>query len=691
MADSTGRTGAAPTARQVDVVCERAVAFHMQGDLAPAEQLYRQVLSVRPRDFQALLMLGVLAAQTGRAHAGVELFRQAIDVDANSFLAYNNLGIVLTRLGSHDEAVACFDKAVRLSPQYADAYSNRGIALGHLGRAREALASCDTAIGLQPGAASAHNNRGSLLREAGRFDEAIQSYTRALALQPDFVAAHINCADALREAGRLEEALVSAERALALSPRLPEALVSKGDVLQKLQRREDALACYDEAIAVDPTCATAFSSRGAVLCELNRAEEALVSCERAIELAPTAVDAHVNRGVALEALYRFDEALGAYDRAIALNAGERAAYINRGGVLMQLGRFDEAIASYDRCIALNAEDAEAHSTKSFHLLLLGRFEQGWPLYEWRNRRGPSFPARALRLPTPAWRGEDSVRGKTLFIHWEQGLGDTLQFCRYARLAEERGAHVVLEVQPQLRRLLRSLSPTIDIVTDLGAAAAADYHCPLLSLPGVFGTTVASIPAAVPYLSAEPERVARWRDRIGTDGYKIGICWQGSTGPVDAGRSFPLALFRHIAAIPGVRLISLQKRQGIEQLRTLPAGMSVETLGEDFDQPPDAFCDAAAAMETLDLVITSDTAIAHLAGALARPAWIVLKRVPDWRWLLQADTSPWYPGHRLLRQERAGDWEEVFERIRAELLTQMLRVELARARSTEESRRRDPGQ
>jgi hypothetical protein len=295
---------------------------------------------------------------------------------------------------------------------------------------------------------------------------------------------------------------------------------------------------------------------------------------------------------------------------------------------------------------------------------MGRFEQGWRQYEWRKKHKEPIAARSF--PQPLWSGAEDLEGKILFIHWEQGLGDTIQFCRYARLAEARGAKVVLSVQEPLRRLLTQLSPTVQIIGGAERPARFDYHSPLLSLPLAFATTRETIPAEIPYLGAEHERVENWKQRLGGDGFKIGICWQGRKGEMDIGRSFSLREFVNIAAVPDVRLISLQKNDGTEQLANLPEGMNVETLGADFDAGPNAFLDTAAVMEHMDLVITSDTATAHLAGALGRPTWVALKRVPDWRWLLEGSKSRWYPTMRLFRQKLPGEWKPVFDDMLKEL-------------------------
>jgi hypothetical protein len=294
-------------------------------------------------------------------------------------------------------------------------------------------------------------------------------------------------------------------------------------------------------------------------------------------------------------------------------------------------------------------------------MLLQRFDEAWPLYEARHQLTPlaKMPERTAR-----WTGAQDIKDKTLLLHAEQGLGDTIQFCRYALMATARGARVILMVQDALVALLRDLGPGITVMGFSAPPPETDFHCPLLSLPAAFGTTEQTIPAYAAYLRAEPARVARWASRIGQDGLKLGINWQGAVSKIDAGRSLPLRQFAPLAAVPGIRLISLQKNAGAEQLRD--AGLPVETLGEDFDVGPDAFLDTAAVMQSLDLIVTSDTAIAHLAGALGRPTWVALKAVPDWRWQLEGARSPWYPSMRLFRQDAPGDWPGVFAAMAAGL-------------------------
>lgn len=537
--------------------------------------------------------------------------------------------------GRTAEALALYDAAIRVNPKAAAAHCNRGLLLQALSRTDDALASYDRAIVLQRDYADAHYNKAVALRSLNRIDEAVSSYDRAIRFKPSHAEAHANKGNALRELGRPEEALRSLDRAIALKPDLVQAHYNRGNVLQDLKRWNEAVEDYDRAIARDPRFAMAHNNRGNALRLLGRPGKALQSCDRAIELWPRSPESHNSRGNALK----------------------------------DLARLPEAIASYDRAIALSPDYAEAYWNKSLCALLTGDFAQGWELYEWRRKQpgAAEFPA----YPQPEWSGVESLAGKTLLIRAEQGLGDTIQFCRYALLAREAGAKVVLAVQDVLTRLLAGLGPDIEIIPLTADPPAFDLHIPLMSTPRAFRTDLRSYRAEVPYLHAEPDRIVQWRDRLGTEGFKVGICWQGnSRAGIDLGRSFPLRHFEMLSKIPDVRLIGLQKHDGVEQLRDLPAGLCVENLGETFDAGPDAFIDTAAVMENLDLVITSDTAIAHLAGALGRPVWVVLQQIPDWRWLLHRADSPWYPTAGLFRQTQRGDWTGVFAEILQALQTVM---------------------
>ncbi len=679
---------------------QQGLALHNQGNLAQAKEIYEAILKKQPKHFDALNLLGSIAAQTRNFGAAVELIGKALKINPRVATAYNNRGNALMELKRLDEALASYDHALALKPDYPRAHNNRGLALAEVGRLDEAvnsydkalalkpdyveacynrgaalmglkrlddaLASYEHALALKPHYAEAHYSRGNALMELKRPDEALASYEHALALKPDYAEAYNNSGNVLMELKRPDEALASYDRALALRPDHAKAYNNRGNAFMELQRPDSALASYDRALALEPDYAEAYNNRGRALTNLERLDEALGSLDKALALKPDDPDAHNNRGVALKGLKRPEEALSSYDRALALKPGHAGAHFNRGNALIILKRLDEALESLDKALALKPGFYEALCSMSACLLLKGCFEDGWPLYESRKNvavYAGHFASRSF--PQDLWSGDPSLNGKTLFIHWEQGLGDTIQFCRFAKLVEQRGAKVVFSVQNRLRRLLQTLSPTIEFIDEKQAPAEFDYYCPLLSLPLAFRTAGDTIPDDAPYLRAEPDRVRKWRDKLGGEGFKIGIAWQGSTN--DDGRSFAPKEFLGVSRIPNVRLISLQKGSGQEQLQALPGGMAVESLGEDFDAGDNAFLDTAAVMENLDLVITSDTSVSHLAGALARPVWVALKHVPEWRWMLDRIDSPWYPTMRLFRQPARGDWQAVFSEIENGLL------------------------
>jgi tetratricopeptide (TPR) repeat protein len=526
-----------------------------------------------------------------------------------------------------------------------------------------ALRIVERVLAVAPKLVAAHNLKGMAAAKSGDKQAALAAFEEAVRIDPADFDAQMNRARLLESIGRLEDALGSLERALALKSDSAEAHNRRGSILSRMEQAEEGLAALDRAVALAPEYAPAHSNRGAALLGLNRAQEALAACERALALEPNSAAAHNNRGFALRSLGRAQEALEAHGRALALRPGFDQAQLGRGVALLDLGQIQSAIENLTLAVTQAPDNAKAHFNLGHALMLSGNFLQGFDEYEWRWRG-------IINDPVPpkegsAWQAGQDPAGKTLYLYAEQGLGDTLQFARFAPILARRGARVILAVQPMLQALCRTLGPDITVVpekTDV-RPLSLDLHCPMMSIPHRLATTLATIPAQVPYVAADPERVARWRVRLGQGGRKIGICWQGNPkNGNDRRRSAGLQAFAELAAIPDLRLISLQKDSGPEQI----AGMSVETLGSDFDSGPGGFLDTAAVMMALDLVISVDTSVAHLAGALARPVWLALPFVPDWRWQLEREDSPWYPTMRLFRQERAGDWSAPFARMVAEL-------------------------
>jgi len=501
---------------------------------------------------------------------------------------------------------------------------------------------------------------GLLTAGQGQFARGIELIRRALEIDPRRFLAHRDLGNVLLQSGDFARALESFDRALALKPGQADILDGRGTALRMLGRLDAALASHDRALALSPGLVLAHINRGSALAGLNCFAAALESFDRAIALDGTSVLAHSNRGSALHRLERFNEALESHDRAAALAPGIAHIHIGRGQALAELGRYDQAVDSFERALALEPQSAEAQFGRATSLLVMGRFRTGWQAYEGRKRRvsADAFHPQGR----PQWSGREDIAGKILFVEGEQGLGDMIQFCRYAKLCADKGAAVILTARESQLRLLESLDPRIEIRPQASWPTTFDYHIPLMSLPLAFDVAEDGFAAATPYLRAESERVTHWQQQIGDKGLKIGICWQG--GPGNLARSFPLAALAEIGKRPDVRLISLQKGAGAEQLDG--GSIPVESLGEDYDTGPDAFLDAAAVMEAVDLVISCDTSLAHLAGALARPVWVALKFAPDWRYLTGRDDSPWYPGMRLFRQDRPGDWQSVFAKMAAAL-------------------------
>ena len=537
-----------------------------------------------------------------------------------------------------------------------DALLQRAFALHQQDRLADAASLYEQVLAAEPSNFDALHLLGLAAHQSGDHDRAVDLISTALGIDQTQADACVNLGLALRALGRLSEALAFTEAAISLRPGFSSAYSNRGNLLRELKRLPEALASLDRAVALDPSDAAAQNNRGNVLQDLERPEEALACFDRAIALRPGLVEARLNRGNALRKLHRLEEALGCLDEILAMQPGHVEAHSNRGAVLQELRRLDEAIAAYDRALEIQPDFAGARFNKALALLLTGRFEEGWPLYESRVAQG------MLPLSIPAWRGGEDIRGRTVLIHAEQGLGDTLQFCRYAALVKARGARVVLRAPAALAGLVSTLEGVDAVVTEGEALPEFDAHCPLLSLPLAFGTGLETIPGPSPYLFSRPERREAWSQRLGESrGLRVGLAWSGAWSPSTGyNRSVPLAeLLRHLPA--GPTYVCLQKDVRPVDRAALDSS-DVRVFGDDIRD----FEDTAALCDLVDLVISVDTSIAHLAGALGRPTRVLLACVPDWRWLLDREDCPWYPTSRLYRQPEMGNWSPVLERVAADL-------------------------
>lgn len=638
---------------------DQGASFLRRGMLGQARDIFERVLDREPRHYGALHMLGVIAAQAGNLEQAATLMARALEINPFLAAACCDKGNVLQALGRQEEAVASYDRALAIQPADAVAFYNRGIALEALGRMADAVTSYERAIAIKPDYAEAFYNCGNALQGLNRLEDAVASYDRALAIKPDFAAACYNRGNALLGLKRLEEAAASFERTIQLRPDHVEAYSNRGYALLKLERSGEALTSFDRAIALRPAYAEAHSNRGSTLQKLNRLQEALASFDRAIAIKPDYAEAHSNRGNVLQELNRPEEAVASHERAIALWPDYAEAHSNRGNALLDLRRVDDALACYDRAIAIRSDYVSAYWNKSLALLLCGRLEQGWEWYEWRwqNEDLSSYRNRRAFLQ-PIWLGGEPLAGKTLLLHAEQGLGDAIQFCRYAPMLNGLGARVLLEVPAALMELLKTLAGIDELLERGKPLPSFDCHCPLLSLPLAFRTTLETIPESGAYLATQGQTREKWGARLGEKrGLRVGLVWSGSRDHTnDRNRSVPLAQLA--SGLPeGVDYVSLQKevREGDEAALSRYA---IRHFGEQLED----FSDTAALCDLMDLVISVDTSVAHLAGALRRPVWVILPATPDWRWMLDREDSPWYPSMRLFRQQRLGQWGETVLRV-----------------------------
>jgi tetratricopeptide (TPR) repeat protein len=639
----------------------QAIALHEKGELAEAERLYSAILAAKPDHADALHFLGLIRLATGEPAEALRLVAAAMGAGPPSAFLLLNHGLALNALARPEDAIASFERAIALDEGFAQAHNNRAVLLSNLGRHEEALASYCTALALEPGNAGTLFNQANALKDLGRLDEAVAGYDRALALQPDLAPALCNRGIALHALKRHDEALASLDAALARAPGIAEAHLDRGSVLDDLKRHAEAIASYDSALAIRPDYAEALSNRGVALHALGRDDEALESFDRALTIRPDYAEALTHCGATLDALRRYDEALANYDRAIAIRPDFADAYGNRGTTYYNLKRLDAALADFDRALSLRPDLPEVHWNQATARLVTGDYARGFAEYEWRWQR-ETMASSKRDFPQPLWRGEE-VDGKTVLLHSEQGYGDSIQFCRYAPALAARGARVILEVEAPLQRLMTTLDGGVEIIGRGSPLPAFDTYCPLLSLPLAFGTRLDTVPSVAPYLHAQKDTAEAWQARLGVKRRpRIGLMWSGNPGHEhNRTRSMPLRTLLPLLDVDAT-FVSLQMEVGDDDAAVLRERGEIVHFGRELGD----FAKTAGLVADLDLVITVDTSAAHLAAALGRPTWILLSFIADWRWLLDRETSPWYPTARLFRQDESRSYEGVIARVREAL-------------------------
>jgi tetratricopeptide (TPR) repeat protein len=645
--------------------------FHQAGDLPRAEEAYRRLVQQEPGNAQAWFLLGALCQARGDLAAALTSLEQALRLRPEYPEALHHQGIVFIKQKRFAEAMSCFQRALQLEPRNVEIQTNLALVLAHQGQHAEAVSRLQAALAVQPDYARAQTQlqtiqaqqaaaEGSAYLERKQFAEAADRFRQVLRLRPESAEAHRDLGRALACQGQLDEAIASYQQALRLRPDFAEAHHHVGVLLRQQKRFTEAEASIRAAVRLRPDLPELHDLLAETLLDQKRPAEAEASCRAALQLRPEMTEAHNNLGRALLEQDRLTEAMACFERALQLLPDFAQAHNNRAVALWQLERFEEAFAGNARALQLQPDFADPHANTGMLWLLLGDFEKGWPEYEWRWQR-PDCPSRSFTQPR--WDGS-SLAGRTILLYAEQGLGDTIQFARYPRLLKEQGGTVIVECQRALLPLLARCLGIDRLVSRGEPLPPHDVRAPLLSVPYHLGTRLDTIPASVPYLEADPALVERWRQQLAAlPGFKIGINWQGNPQfRLDRQRSFPLEEFAPLAAVRGVQLVSLQHGPAAEQLRAVAGRWPITDLGGRLDEEAGPFMDRAAVMKGLDLVVTSDTSIAHLAGALGVPVWVALGKVPYWCYLMEREDCPWYPTMRLFRQEQRGDWASVFRRI-----------------------------
>jgi tetratricopeptide (TPR) repeat protein len=620
------------------------------GNVGDAKAAFERSLAITPNPDVAV-EYSILLGHVNDFQSAANILSQVTSQFSSFVPAWQALGDVLSKSGDVANAEAVYRRVLELEPQSEGA--------------RRGLAKLRCAIDVGAGPAETDSSLGMTLLSEGKVDRAIPYLCRAVELHPNAANHHFNLGNALKVIGNLSEAIQCFRRAAELAPELAAVHYNLGSALREAGLLDDAVTHLQEATRLSPAFSQAHSNLAVALQEQGKLDEAIAAYRQAIVLEPGNAINYNNLGNIFKEHGQIDAAIENYRRSLALQPSYSHAYSNLGAALQQNGEFNQALAFYSRAIELEPEYADAHRNRALIRLLSGDFERGWPEYEWRWKTGEM----AYReFSQPPWQGEN-LNGRTILIWAEQGFGDTFQFMRYAALLKERGATVIAECQKALSKVLASCQGVDQLISGNDRLPAFDFHAPLLSLPGILKTDLNKIPAEMPYLFAKETLVARWRQRLEPlKGFRIGINWSGREGRgAFRKRDIPVKYFLELANFPGVTLISLQKGAARSELSSK---LPIFNPGEDFDQSHGPFMDTAAIMRNVDLVITSDTSVPHLAAALGAPVWVALPRVPDWRWLLDRADSPWYPTMRLFRQERSENWDVVFARVKESLRTML---------------------
>lgn len=668
-----------------------------------AEQALEQAILLNPEMEDAYYLLATVLQELGKLSDAIVNYNKAIELKPNFEMVYLDLGRALFQEGQVENAEIAIAKSIELYPGNADFHYFRGKLFAHAGEPDQAVECFVRALSIQPNFAEGHNDLGLQLQAQNKFDAAIESYQKALSFKSDYAEALANMAFALQSQGKLDAAIVNYRSALTINPNFVAVRNNLASVLQAQDKPEEAIEHLQKAVAIDPDYAEAHSNLGVAFQLHGKFAAAAQSCRMALSIKPNFAEAHSNLADALQALDNLDAAVESYQRAVALNPNLEKTHYNLGNAYIAQGKYDTAVIHYRQAIlikpdffnahqnlgnafvalgkremaiecfkiaiSLKPDFSEAHLNMSLCHLLTGNFEIGWAEYEWRWQ-STHMKVTNRDYKRPLWRGEESLAGKTILLHHEQGFGDTLQFCRYAKLVAAQSATVILVVPKTLKSVLANLEGITQIFDESEPLPLFDYHCPLMSLPRAFSTNINNIPGETPYVSCNQEARSIWQKKLGHKTRpSIGLVWSGSIAHKnDANRSISLSDLLGLVS-EDFQFVSLQKELHPDDQPLLAMQKNIAHFGEDLT----SFSDTAGLIANLDLVISVDTSVAHLAGAMGKPVWILLPFNPDWRWMLERSDSPWYPSAKLFRQPKMGDWNSVLSAVSKELKNTIFKV------------------
>lgn len=665
-----------------------------------AERVLKQAVLLNPEMEDAYYLLAIVSQELGKPNEAVDHYNKAIELKPDFEIGYRDLSRALLQSGQNasaktvllkaialypinadfhyylgklhvhegepDQAIDCFLKALSIQPEFAEGHNDMGLALQAQDNLDAAIQSYQRALSFKSDYAEAHGNLGFALQRQGKREAAIASYRNALAINPDLAIVHNNLASVLQVQDKLEEAIAHLQKAITINPRSAEAHCNLGVALKIQGKLEAAVECCQKSLSINPDYAEAHGNLADALQAQGKLDAALEGYHRALALKPDLEEVHNNLGNVYKTQGKFDAAVEQYRQAISLKPGFASAHLNLGQAFVEQGMQERAIQCFQNAISIKPNFVDAHLNLSLSQLQMGHFEQGWAEYEWRWQ-STQMQLIKYDYKQPLWLGKVPLRGKTILLHHEQGFGDTIQFCRYAKLVAAQGATVLLLVPAELKSLLARLEGVSQVLAESEPLPPFDYHCPLMSLPLAFSAQMSTIPAEDAYLGCDPTRVSKWQGKLGNKTRpRIGLVWSGSQQHKnDRNRSIPLNDLLEIIS-DQAQFVSLQKEIRPVDRPLLNDYKHIAHFADDLEN----FMDTAGLIANMDLVISVDTSVAHLAGAMGKAVWVLLPFNPDWRWMLERSDCPWYPSAKLFRQTRVGDWNSVLSLVAKELRNTM---------------------